>query len=82
MKKIIVFLFILIIFLIPTNVSAQQPATQQFYKAEVVAVVREGTRTIGGTQNQFQELKVKLLDGYCENEPDASCESPHNFFSE
>lgn len=50
----------------PPPVHAQTPpppAKQEFYKGHVDAVTKEGTRTVGGQQNPFQELTVTLTDG-------------------
>lgn len=68
MKKLFIFLF-LFLFVFAKQADAQSPAPefkapeQHYYKAEVVKVVRSGTRDIQDYKNFFQFLEVKILEG-------------------
>ena len=64
MKRFLLVLICLIYFFPHQIASAQTPLPSPGYqKARVEAILREGSRNIGGTQNKFQQLKVVILDG-------------------
>jgi uncharacterized membrane protein len=52
-------------FVIRVQTFAQQPNTpsQEFYKAEIIKVEREGVVIIGGTKTPYQVVLVQLLEG-------------------
>lgn len=70
LKKLIFFLFIIsyLLFTIPT-VSAQSPSPQfvppkqDYYKAEVLRIIKEGSRDIQKYKNFFQFIEVRFLEG-------------------
>lgn len=39
------------------------PPKEELFRAKVEEIVEEGTRDVGGYQNLFQKVKVKVLDG-------------------
>jgi len=61
--RYLLLLFLFLFLFLPRSVFAQADPTQEFYKGSVVAVIKEGTRSVGGVKNQFQEIRVKILDG-------------------
>ncbi len=67
MKNFILFvtLFLAVIFIMPFKVFAQQPQVpkEEFYKAQVISVDKEGERDIDGFKSIYQDIKIKLLDG-------------------
>lgn len=67
MKKTILFLLVFI-FIFTKTANAQSPTEfklpiQHYYKAEVIRVIKDGTRNIQSYKNFFQFVEVKILEG-------------------
>lgn len=66
MKKIFFSLLLLFTFLFLKSPALAQPSQvpkQDFHKGLVIQVTKEGTKSFYGTNNLYQELNVKILDG-------------------
>ena len=66
MKKILIFLFILSFFLLPSLSFAQ--AQGEYLRGRVEKILQEGDETIGGVKNPFQKLKITLTSGTKKNQ--------------
>lgn len=57
-------LFFFLLLFLPSQTYAQtaQPK-QEYMKAKVVSIEKEGTRDIGGTKNLFQQIKLQIISG-------------------
>ena len=66
MRSFFAFLAAIFVFssLLSPPVSAQQNVPQeQYVKGKVLSIEREGTRDVGGRENRYQQVKIRLLDG-------------------
>jgi uncharacterized membrane protein len=66
MRKILFLIIICLFFFSAVPVFAQQHPQlpqQNFYKAKVIKIVKEGLENINGTENRFQTIEVKILEG-------------------
>ena len=68
-KKLIFFLFAIFYFLFAIPANAQSPSPefvppkQEYYKAQVTKIIKEGSRDILQYKNFFQFIEVKFLEG-------------------
>jgi uncharacterized membrane protein len=46
----------------------QQVQKEEFYRAKVVEILREGKRNLGGYQNPYQVVKLKFINGSAKDE--------------
>ncbi len=69
MKKLIILAILLFFALSPAKIFAQTktqdfvPPKQEYYKAEVTKIIKEGSRDIQEYKNFFQFVEVKFLEG-------------------
>ena len=63
MKWLISFFVVLSFYIFPLPASAQIPPEQQYYKARVEQILQDGKKDIGGKQNIFQQVSIRLLEG-------------------
>lgn len=59
------FLFVFLFFLFPSIIYAQSPHARksEFYKAEVIHIIEEGSRKIGNKNNLFQNVELLIMEG-------------------
>ncbi|MEK7604940.1 MAG: YibE/F family protein [Patescibacteria group bacterium] len=62
MRRMLIAVFGLLV-LFPSIAFAQNPSPQQYEKARVVSVDKEGTKNLNGRNNSFQDLTLELLEG-------------------
>lgn len=65
MKIIFITFFLLITFILPQSIFAQQPQIpkSEFYKAKVIRIIKESEMLIAGRENLYQEIEIQILDG-------------------
>ena len=62
MKRLFVLLALFSLFLVPPVTAQEKIVKQEFYKAKVTAITKEGTKNIGGKENAYQLLDLRILD--------------------